>query len=178
MEIDGIKDISKLIKLILEKLEDPNPEISCYVFLGQIRHNNMTELMKSPLMLIFAVDVWNGNNVLPKSKCIYYIKMIESLISRAETNRESVSDECTSNRVMKLQGKWSDSANLLPGVFPRHGIEYIPTHAGLLLSLGHLASDLLLGQKEQSLVFPKDVCKDYNINEGDGSLKVCLHLVY
>ena len=174
LELDGIKDEKILIKKALENLKDKDPEKSCSVFLDQVKKNNMLDLLKFPLMLMFLVDIWECDKSLHKSRTINYIKMTESLVRRAEKNRESVSDELTLNYVKKLQDKWF--AKTLPGVFSMSRVEYIPNYAGLLLSLGHLASDLLLGQKEQSLVFHKDVCKDYNINEGDRSLKVCLDL--
>ena len=45
MELDGIKDEKELVKTILQKLEEPDPEKSCYEFQAQIRNNNMSKIM-------------------------------------------------------------------------------------------------------------------------------------
>ena len=174
MELDGIKDEKELVKTILQKLEEPDPEKSCYEFQAQIRNNNMSKIMKSPLMLIFAIAIWESERSLPKSICINYIKIIESFIHRFQTKLEEVITENTKMNVQMLLDKYSESANLLPNLFSNYEISR--RHAGLFLSLGHLAFDFLLGQEKQLLVFQKDVCKMYGINEVDGSLKLCLEL--
>ena len=174
MELDGIKDEKELVKTILQKLEEPDPEKSCYEFQAQIKNKNMSKIMKSPLMLIFAIDIWESERSLPKSICINYIKIIESFIHRFQTKLEEVITENTKMNVQMLLEKYSESANLLPNLFSNHEISR--RHAGLFLSLGHLAFDYLLGQEKQLLVFQKDVCKMYGLNEVDGSLKLCLEL--
>ena len=174
MELDGIKDSEELIEVILTKLEEPDPAKSCSDFKAQIENNNMTEIMKSPLMLIFAIDIWVSERSLPKSICINYIKIIESFVCRYQTKREEVITENTEVCVKKLVDKDSESAKLLPHILSNY--EFVQMHAGLFLSLGHLASDFLIGQEKQSLVFQKEACKRYNIKENDGSLKLCLDL--
>ena len=125
-------------------------------------------------MLIFAIAIWESERSLPKSICINYIKIIESFIHRFQTKLEEVITENTKMNVQMLLDKYSESANLLPNLFSNYEISR--RHAGLFLSLGHLAFDFLLGQEKQLLVFQKDVCKMYGINEVDGSLKLCLEL--
>ena len=174
MELDGIKDNEELIEVILTKLEEPDPAKSCSHFKAQIKNNNMTEIMKSPLMLIFAIDVWESERSLPKSICINFIKIIKSFVRRYQTKREEVITESTEVFVKKLVDKYSESAKLLPNILSNY--EFVQMHAGLFLFLGHLASDFLLGEENQSLVFQKEVCKRYNIKENDGSLKLCLDL--
>ena len=175
MELDGIKDNEELIKVILTKLEEPDPAKSCSDFKAQMKDNNMTEIMKSPLMLIFAIDIWESERSLPKSICINYIKIIESFVCRYQTKREEVITENTEVCVKKLKmDKYSESAKLLPNILSNY--EFVQMHAGLFLSLGHLASDFLLGQEKQSLVFQKEACKRYNIKDNDGSLKLCLDI--
>ena len=174
MELDGIKDNEGLIKVILTKLEEPDPAKSCSAFKTQMKNNNMSEIMKSPLMLIFAIDIWERERSLPKSICINYIKIIESFICRYQTKREEVFTEDTEVLVKKLVDTYSESAKLLPNILSNY--EFVQMHAGLFLSLGHSASDFLIGQEKQSLVFQKEVCKRYNIRENDGSLKLCLDL--
>ena len=134
----------------------------------------MSKIMKPPLMLIFAIAIWESERSLPKSICINYIKIIESFIHRFQTKLEEVITENTKMNVQMLLDKYSESANLLPNLFSNYEISR--RHAGLFLSLGHLAFDFLLGQEKQLLVFQKDVCKMYGINEVDGSLKLCLEL--
>ena len=174
MELDGIKDTEELIKVILTKLEEPDPAKSCSDFKAQMKNNNMTEIMKSPLMLIIAIDIWESERSLPKSICFNFIKIIESFVCRYQTNREEVITENKEVCVKKLVDKYSESANLLPNILSNY--EFVQMHAGLFLSLGHLASDFLLGQENQLLVFQKEACKRYNIKENDGSLKFCLEL--
>ena len=174
MELDGIKDNEELIKVILTKLEEPDLAKSCSDFKAQMKNNNMSEIMKSPLMLIFSIDIWESEKSLPKSICINFIKMIESFICRYQTKREEVITENTEVCVKKLVDKYSESAKLLPNILSNY--EFVQMHAGLFLSLGHLASDFLLGQEKQLLVFQKEACKRYNIKENDGSLKLCLDL--
>ena len=53
--------------------------------------------------------------------------------------------------------------------------ELIQRFAGLFLSLGEIAFDLLLGKEEDSLVFSKQVLKKYH-NLTDESVNVCLTL--
>ena len=174
MELDGIKDNEELIKVILTKLEEPDPAKSCSDFQAQMKNINMTEIMKSPLMLIFAIDIWESEKSLPKSICINYIKIIESFVCRYQTKREEVITENTEVCIKKLVDKYSESAKLLPNILSNY--EFVQMHAGLFLSLGHLASDFLIGQEKQSLVFQKEAFKRYNIKENDGSLKLCLDL--
>ena len=174
MELDGIKDNEELIQVILMKLEEPDPAKSCFDFKAQMKNNNMSEIMKSPLLLIFAIDIWERERSLPKSICINFVKIIESFLRRYQTKREEVITENTEVCVKKLVDKYSESAKLLPNILSNY--EFVQMHAGLFLSLGHLASDFLIGQEEQSLVFQKEDCKRYNIKENDGSLKLCLDL--
>ena len=75
MELDGIKDQKELVQNILQKLEVPDTTKSCTDFLEQIEKNDMSKLMKSPLMLIFAIDIWESERSLPKSICVNFIKM-------------------------------------------------------------------------------------------------------
>ena len=43
---------------ILRKLGDPNPQQSRIKFQDDARENNMSELMKTPLILINAIGIW------------------------------------------------------------------------------------------------------------------------
>ena len=174
MELDGIKDNEELIQVILMKLEEPDPAKSCFDFKAQMKNNNMSEIMKSPLLLIFAIDIWESERSLPKSICINFIKIIESFLRRYQTKREEVITENTEVCVKKLVDKYSESAKLLPNILSNY--EFVQMHADLFLSLGRLASDFLHGGGKQSLVFQKEACKRYNIKENDGSLKLCLDL--
>ena len=58
LQLDGIKDMAELIKTIFQEQQVENPAKSCTDFLDVIKERGMIELMKFPLMLIFAIDVW------------------------------------------------------------------------------------------------------------------------
>ena len=78
-ELSGIKNEETLILEILRKLGDANPEQSCIEFQDNVRENNMSELMKAPLMLINAIGIWENNKSLHKSMCMNYINMLKCL---------------------------------------------------------------------------------------------------
>ena len=173
LELDGIKDPAELVEIIFHKHQMPDPAKICSDFLADINERNMSELIKYPLMLIFAIDVWLQNESLPKSVCLCYINMIKLSIDRFETKGEKVNIDNTKTGVEKFLDS-SKPGKPLPNVFSN--FKCVQRTACLFYSLGHLASDLLLGQEKQSLVFQKDVCERYKICDDDGSLKRCLDL--
>ena len=173
LELDGIKDPAELAEIIFHKHQMPDPAKICSDFLADINERNMSELIKYPLMLIFAIDVWLQNESLPKSVCLCYINMIKLSIDRFETKGEKVNIDNTKMGVEKFLDS-SKPGKPMPNVFSN--FKCVQRTACLFYSLGHLASDLLLGQEKQSLVFQKDVCERYKICDDDGSLKRCLDL--
>ena len=177
LEISGIKNVRELAYRILEQLADPYPVKSSYQFLRQAREKNMSELMKIPLLLIIALGGWVGDKSLHISITINYINMIQSFISRSKGQAGWSDPESKLRRLIpnldKLETKWELESNKLPDVFLRY--ESIQRFAGLFLSLGELAFDLLLGKEEQSLVFSRQVLQKYpSVNYE--SVQVCLAL--
>ena len=170
MELDGIKDVKELVEILFRKHKVPDTAKTTSDFLAEINKRKMNKLIKYPLMLIFAIDVWVQNMSLPKSVCLCYVNMINLSLERSQTKREKANMNNT-NIVENLLNS-SKSEESLPHVFSN--FKCVQRHAGLFLSLGHLASDFLLGLKEQMLVFQKDDCEKYKISEDDGSLKLCL----
>ena len=173
LELDGIKDPAELVEIIFHKHQMPDPAKICSDFLADINERNMSELIKYPLMLIFAIDVWLQNESLPKSVCLCYINMIKLSIDRFETKGEKVNIHNTKTGVETFLDS-SKPGKPLPNVFSN--FKCVQRTACLFYSLGHLASDLLLGQEKQSLVFQKDICERFKIRDDDGSLKRCLDL--
>ena len=172
MELDGIKNVKELVEILFRKHQVPDPAKTSSDFLAEINERKMNKLIKYPLMLIFAIDVWVQNMSLPKSVCLCYINMIKLSLERSQTKCEKANMDNT-NIVENLLNSLK-SEESLPHVFSN--FKCVQRHAGLFLSLGHLASDFLLGLKEQMLVFQKDDCEKYKISEDDGSLKLCLDL--
>ena len=172
MELDGIKNVKELVEILFRKHQVPDPAKTSSDFLAEINERKMNKLIKYPLMLIFAIDVWVQNMSLPKSVCLCYINMIKLSLERSQTKCEKANMDNT-NIVENLLNCLK-SEESLPHVFSN--FKCVQRHAGLFLSLGHLASDFLLGLKEQMLVFQKDDCEKYKISEDDGSLKLCLDL--
>ena len=172
MELDGIKNVEELVEILFRKHQVPDPAKTSSNFFVEIYKREMNKLIKYPLMLIFAIDVWVQNMSLPKSVCLCYINMIKLSLERSQTKCEKANMDNT-NIVENLLNS-SKSEESLPHVFSN--FKCVQRHAGLFLSLGHLASDFLLGLKEQMLVFQKDDCEKYKISEDDGSLKLCLDL--
>ena len=172
MELDGIKNMKELVEILFRKHQVPDPAKTSSDFLAEINEMEMNKLIKYPLMLIFAIDVWVQNMLLPKSVCLCYINMIKLSLERSQTKCEKANKDNT-NIVENLLNS-SKSEESLPHVFSN--FKCVQRHAGLFLSLGHLASDFLLGLKEEMLVFQKDDCEKYKISEDDGSLKLCLDL--
>ena len=174
MQLDGIKDIKQLVKTIFQKHRVENPAKSCTDFLDSIEERELSELMKFPIMLLFALDVWLENGSLPKSVCLCYINMICLAVCRSARKREEANVESKSKAVDKLLNKYLESAEYLPN--PLSNFECLQQNAGLLLHLAQLAYDLLLLQYGQTLVFQMDDCKKYSIHKRDGSLEYCLDL--
>ena len=172
MELDGIKDVKELVEILFSKHQVPDPAKTSSGFLIEINKRKMNKLIKYPLMLIFAIDVWVQNMSLPKSVCLCYINMIKLSLERSQTKREKANMDNTD--IVENLLNSSKSEKSLPHVFSN--FKCVQRHAGLFLALGHLASDFLLGLKEQMLVFQKDDCEKYKISEDDGSLKLCLDL--
>ena len=172
--LDGIKDMGELIKTIFQELQVENPVKSCTDFLNAIEERNLSDLMKFPIMLLFAIDVWGEEGSLPKSVSRCYINMIKLVISRSALKREEANVESKSKKVDKLLKKYSESAEYLPN--PLSNFECLQQNAGLLLHLAQLAYDLLLQPDGQTLVFQMDDCKQYSIHKLDGSLEYCLDL--
>ena len=174
LQLDGIKDMAELIKTIFQELQVENPAKSCTDFLNAIEERNLSDLMKFPIMLLFAIDVWGEEGSLPKSVSRCYINMIKLVISRSALKREEANVESKSKKVDKLLKKYSESAEYLPN--PLSNFECLQQNAGLLLHLAQLAYDLLLQPDGQTLVFQMDDCKQYSIHKLDGSLEYCLDL--
>ena len=174
LQLDGIKDMAELIKTIFQELQVENPAKSCTDFLNAIEERNLSDLMKFPIRLLFAIEVWGEEGSLPKSVSRCYINMIKLVISRSALKREEANVESKSKKVDKLLKKYSESAEYLPN--PLSNFECLQQNAGLLLNLGQLAYDLLLQPDGQTLVFQMDDCKKYSIHKLDGSLEYCLDL--
>ena len=175
LQLDGIKDMAELIKTIFQELQVENPAKSCTDFLHAIVERKLSDLMKFPIMLLFAIDVWGEEGSLPKSVSRCYIKMIQLAISRSAHKREEANVESKSKKVDKLLKKYSESiAEYLPN--PLSNFECLQQNAGLLLHLAQLAYDLLFQPDGQTLVFQMDDCKQYSIHKLDGSLEYCLDL--
>ena len=184
LNIDGIKDVKELSQQVLDKLGDREPVKSADEFLRQVYARNMYDLMKNPLILIIALRGWVGDNddetvrSLHKSMCINYINMIQSLISRSKGQAGWSSSESklplSVPSYENLESEWGKKANELPIILSRYKV--IQRYAGLLLSVGQLAFELLLGREEQSLVFSKTKLKKYlpEDDENDESINVCL----
>ena len=172
--LSGIKNESELIRYILKHLKDPEPELSRDEFLHQIRKNKMSDLLKTPLMLIVAIDIWKNDKILHKTLCMNYVNMITSFIRRTEGQ----GGWSTSERRLSERGNYSDIFGIagiqLPSCFTVNKL--LKRYSGLLLLLGHLAYDLMFGKQEQSLVFSKEDCELYLYDEDDETLTVCLAL--
>ena len=180
LKISGIKNVQELAYRILEQLDDPDPKQSSYEFLWQIREKNMDELMEIPLILIIALGGWVDDKSLHRSITVNYINMIQSFISRSKGQSGWSSSESKLRQLVPhletLETVWGQKSNELPYLLSKY--QSIRRYAGLFLSLGQLAFDLLLGKEEQSLVFSKQVFKSYlpADDENDESVKVCLAL--
>ena len=174
LQLDGIKDIKQLVKTIFQEHQIENPAKSCTDFLDAIKKRELSKLIKFPIMLLFAIDVWVEKGSLPTSVSLCYINMIELAISRSARKREEANIEKSNTIVEKLLHKYSQSSKCLPKPFS--SFSRLRQHSGLLLSLGHLAYDLLIQPNEQILVFQRNVCERYKLTDNDGSLKYCLDL--
>ena len=168
MELDGIKDMAELVTNIFQEQQVQDPAKPCTDFLAEIKERQLSELMKYPIMLIFAINVWVENGSLPKSVSLCYINMICLAVCRSASKREERNIESKSKAVDKFLSRYSKSAKFLPD--PLSKFESLQQNAGLLLQLGQLAYDLLLQPKGQTLVFQRNICEKYNINALDGSL--------
>ena len=174
LELDGIKDLAELVKTMFQEHQVENPAKSCTDFLDAIKERELSELMKFPIMLIFAIDVWVENGSLPTSVSLCYINMICLAVCRSARKREEANVESKSKAVDKLLNRYLKYAKFLPN--PLSNFECLKQNAGLLLNLGQLAYDFLLQPGGQTLVFQMDDCKKYNIHKSDGSLEYCLDL--
>ena len=186
LNIHGIKNVKELSQKVLHQLEDPTPEKSAEEFLRLVEERNMSDLMKNPLILIIALRGWVGDNddetvrSLHKSVCINYINMIQSLIRRSEGQAGWPRSESKLRQLVpnfeNLKSEWGKKSNELSSILSRY--KAIQRYAGLLLSVGQLAFDLLLGKEEQSLVFSKAKVKKYlpADDENEESINACLAL--
>ena len=155
MELDGIKNVKELVEILFRKHQVPDPAKTSSDFLAEINEREMNKLIKYPLMLIFAIDVWVQNMSLPKSVCLCYINMIKLSLERSQTKCEKANMDNTI--IVENLLNSSKSEESLPHVFSN--FKCMQRHAGLYLSLGHLACDFLLGLKEQMLVFQKMIVR-------------------
>ena len=179
LKLKGIADVNMLVESILQKLELPEPVRSSNDFLKQVEENDMSELMKIPLILLITLGSWIDDKSFHKLMCINYIKMIQTFIRRLKGHAGWSSSE---NRLglipnlYDLETKWEQRSNELPSLL----LTYKPLHryAGLFLLLGQLAFNLLLGKEEQFLIFSKADLTSYiqADDENDESVKVCLAL--
>ena len=179
LKLKGIADVNMLVESILQKLELPEPVRSSKDFLKQVKENDMSELMEIPLILLIALGSWIDDKSFHKLMCINYIKMIQTFIRRLKGHAGWSSSE---NRLRlipdlyNLETKWEQRSNELPSLL----LTYKPLHryAGLLLLLGQLAFNLLLGKEEQFLIFSKADLTSYiqADDEIDESVNVCLAL--
>ena len=180
LKINGIKNEQELAQRILQKMDNPDPRRSAYMFLLEVGRQNMSALMKIPLMLIIMLGSWEHDKSLHKSMSINYINMIHSFICRSKGLAGWSSSDSKLRRLIPnlnhLETEWEQQANELPEVLSRY--KHIRRFAGLFISLGQLAFDLLFGKEEQSLVFSKAVLKSYLRvdDENDEPLNVCLML--
>ena len=179
-KINGIEDVEELSYRILEKLDDPDPRQSSSEFLDQVREKYMYELTKSPLLCLIVLGSWVDNNSIHKSMCINYINMLQSFIRRSKGQGGWPSSENKlqhfSLNLHDLEVKWELQLNELPDLLSKH--KTLQRYAGIILSLGNLAFDLLTRENNQSIVFSKAVCKSYiGADEAnDESINVCLAL--
>ena len=179
LQLKGIACIKNFVKTILRKLKDPQAEQSFTDFLNQVEMNDMYEMMEIPLILIIVLECWINDKSLHKLMCINYIKMIQSLIHRLKGHAGWLSLESKLRIIpylYDLETKWEQRSNELPSLL----LTYKPLHryAGLFLSLGQLACDLLLGKENQILIFSKADLTSYlqADDENDESVNVCLAL--
>ena len=177
LKINGIDNLEGLATRILQRLEEPDPKQLSKEFLRQMRERDMSELMKMPLLLIIALGGWVDDKSLHRSVTLNYINMIHSLVSRSKGQAGWSDPKSKLKRLIpnldKLEVKWELQSNKLPDVFWRY--ESIQRFAGLFLSLGEIAFDLLLEKQEHSLVFSNQVLKKYH-SVNDESVNVCLAL--
>ena len=179
LKLKGISDVNMLVESILQKLELPEPVRSSNDFLKQVEENDMSELMEIPLILLITLGSWIDDKSFHKLMCINYIKMIQTFIRRLKGHTGWSSSE---NRLRlipnlyELETKWEQRSNELPSLL----LTYKPLHryAGVFLSLGQLACDLLLGKENQILIFSKADLTSYlqADDENDESVNVCLAL--
>ena len=179
LKLKGIADVNMLVESILQKLELPEPVRSSKDFLKQVKENDMSELMEIPLILLIALGSWIDDKSFHKLMCINYIKMIQTFIRRLKGHAGWSSSENRHRLIpdlYNLETKWEQRSNELPSLL----LTYKPLHryAGLLLLLGQLAFNLLLGKEEQFLIFSKADLTSYiqADDEIDESVNVCLAL--
>ena len=175
LKIDGIKNVNVLAEKILRQLEVQEPEESVNEFLRQVKNRNMSELMKIPLILILTLGVWVDDKSLHRSLCINYANMTQSFIRRSKGLSGWPSKLLQLNLNLKyLETEWAQRSNELPPRLSQY--ETIQRYAGLLLSIGHLAFDLLLGKEEPTLIFSKATLKKYllAVDDNDERIYVCL----
>ena len=175
LRIEGINNVEQLAEQILQELE---PEESAEEFLVQVEDKNMSDLMHIPLILIISLEGWVKDKSLHKSLCINYINIIQSLIRRSQGRDDWSRSELRQfvPNLDELEVQWRHEWKELPHSLSRY--KCLQRYAGLFLSLGHLAFDLLLGKEEQSLVFSETVFRSYlrSDDENDETIKVCLVL--
>ena len=177
LKLKGIADVNMLVESILQK--HPEPVRSSKDFLKQVEENGMSDLMEIPLILLIALGCWIDDKSFHKFMCINYINMIQSLICRLKGHAGWLSSE-SRLRVFPilydLERKWGQRSNELPPSLSTY--KHLHRYAGLFLSLGQLAFDLLLGKGEQSLIFSKADLTSYlqADDENDESVNVCLAL--
>ena len=179
LQLKGIACVKDFVETILRKLKDPQPKQSSKYFLSQVKMNDMYELMEIPLILIVVLECWIDDKSLHKLMCINYIKMIQSLIRRFKGSAGWLSSESRLRVIpylYDLETKWEQRSNELPSLLLTY--KALHRYAGLFLSLGQLACDLLLGKNEQFLIFSKSDLKSYlqADDENDESVNVCLAL--
>ena len=179
LQLKGIACVKDFVETILQKLKDPQPKQSSKNFLSQVKMNDMYELMEIPLILIIVLECWIDDKSLHKLMCINYIKMIQSLIRRFKGSAGWLSSESRLRVIpylYDLETKWEQRSNELPSLLLTY--KALHRYAGLVLSLGQLACDLLLGKNEPFLIFSKSDLKSYlqADDENDESVNVCLAL--
>ncbi|KAH3801088.1 uncharacterized protein LOC127838996 isoform X2 [Dreissena polymorpha] len=133
LEIKGVIDPFVLSKSVLECLIDTNLDEKYDTFRSYIFANELTELIKTPLLLTLIVCLWVENSFLAGSACEIYSLLLDSLLKKS--NSEIAYFHSPKFRCFK-------------------NTKYLKTNIGFIKSLSKAAFHLLFSElKENTLVF-------------------------